>query len=337
MQIFGKSRGALLALLVVGSALLALPAAAATKVRVGYIHVELVDVPLFHGLSKDYFRDRDIDLELVKFDNGTQINQALAGGRLDAALAGAGVIQNFAVQGHGVVFAFSYIDQNELYGNPALGVKSVRDLAGKQVAFPLGTTAHVLVNWALEDAGMDASSIKQVNTSYGSTAAALISGAVPAAVTFGAYSRVVNREKPDFVKLIDLRKLIPARVIFGGFVATNEFHKSSRATLVDLTTAYIKSYEEVWRNENAQRQVWEKHYAKDQTYQEFRTNIASNPTPPSPEQWFKYLEDGSVAKWALDVASTLNKAGALKTIGDPKQFLDPTIYKEAYQRLQSGK
>ena len=236
MQILGKSRSALLALLVVGSALLALPAAAATKVRVGYIHVELVDVPLFHGMSKDYFRDRGIDLELVKFDNGTQINQALAGGRLDAALAGAGVIQNFAVQGHGVVFAFSYIDQNELYGNPALGVKSVRDLAGKQVAFPLGTTAHVLVNWALEDAGMDASSIKQVNTSYGSTAAALISGAVPAAVTFGAYSRVVNREKPDFLKLIDLRKLMPARVIFGGFVATNEFHKSSRATLVDLTT-----------------------------------------------------------------------------------------------------
>ena len=315
--------------------LVPLQAAAATKIRLGYVHVELVDVPLFHGLNRGYFADQGVDLEMIKFDNGTQINQALAGGRIDVALAGAAVIQNFAVQGNGVIIAPAYMDSNDLYVNPGSGVKTVADLAGKQVAFPLGTTAHILVDWALADAGLNMSSIKVVNTGYAATASALISGAVPAAVTHAAVARIIRREKPDVVKLADLKKYVPNRVVLGGMVASNAYYSANKPDLVSLTTAYVRSYREVWKDKKAQRDVYDKYYAKDESFQEFDSNIMENLEFPSPEQWVKYLDDGSMARWAVDVAKTLERAGALKTISDPKQFLDINIYKEAVRRSTS--
>ena len=315
--------------------LVPLQAAAATKIRLGYVHVELVDVPLFHGLNRGYFADQGVDLEMIKFDNGTQINQALAGGRIDVALAGAAVIQNFAVQGNGVIIAPAYMDSNDLYVNPGSGVKTVADLAGKQVAFPLGTTAHILVDWALADAGLNMSSIKVVNTGYAATASALISGAVPAAVTHAAVARIIRREKPDVVKLADLKKYVPNRVVLGGMVASNAYYSANKPDLVSLTTAYVRSYREVWKDKKAQRDVYDKYYAKDESFQEFDSNIMENLEFPSPEQWVKYLDDGSMARWAVDVAKTLERAGALKTISDPKQFLDINIYKEAVRRSAS--
>ena len=315
--------------------LVPLQAAAATKIRLGYVHVELVDVPLFHGLNRGYFAEQGVDLEMIKFDNGTQINQALAGGRIDVALAGAAVIQNFAVQGNGVIIAPAYMDSNDLYVNPGSGVKTVADLAGKQVAFPLGTTAHILVDWALADAGLNMSSIKVVNTGYAATASALISGAVPAAVTHAAVARIIRREKPDVVKLADLKKYVPNRVVLGGMVASNAYYSANKPDLVSLTTAYVRSYREVWKDKKAQRDVYDKYYAKDESFQEFDSNIMENLEFPSPEQWVKYLDDGSMARWAVDVAKTLERAGALKTISDPKQFLDINIYKEAVRRSSS--
>ena len=312
-------------------------AAAAPKVRLGYVHVELVDVPLFHGVSRGIFAEHGVDVELIKFDNGTQINQALAGGRIDAALAGAALLQNFAVQGNGVIIAPSYMDSNDLYASPASGVKSVAELAGKQVAFPLATTAHILVDWALADAGMNMSSIKVVNTSYASTASAVISGAVAAAATHAGLARVIRREVPDVIKLADLKKYVPNRVVLGGLVASNAFYAADKPTLANLVTGYVRAYREVWQDKKAQREVYDKFYAKDQSLQDYESNIAEIITLPTPEQWMKYLDDGSVAKWAVDVAKTLERAGALKTIVDPKQFLDASFYREAVRLTATSK
>ena len=118
-------------------------------------------------------------------------------------------------------------------------------------------------------------------------------------------------------------------------VASNAYYSANKPDLVSLTTAYVRSYREVWKDKKAQRDVYDKYYAKDESFQEFDSNIMENLEFPSPEQWVKYLDDGSMARWAVDVAKTLERAGALKTISDPKQFLDINIYKEAVRRSTS--
>lgn len=315
---------------------LGLAAEAATKVRLGFVHVELVDGPLFLGVIRNHFTDQGVEVELVRFDNGTQINQALAGGRIDAALAGAALIQNFAVQGNGVIIAPAYMDTNDLFANPGMGVKSLADLAGKQIALPIGTTAHVLLDWALADAGLDMSKVKLVNTSYASTSAAIISGAVPASISNASNSRVIRREKPEVLKLADLKKYVPNRVVIGGLVASNAFYESNKPALIDLTTGYVRAYRETWTDKAAQREIYNRYYAKDESFDDFNSNIVDNIAFPSPEQWLKYLEDGSVEKWTIDVAKTLQRLGALNTIADPKKFLDVSIYREAIRRSAAG-
>src|SRR5262249_5068968 len=73
------------------------------KIRIGYLLSEVVAPPLLVAQDEGLFKARNLDVELLKFDNGTQMTQALVGGSLDGALAGAAVVSSIAVRGLGVL------------------------------------------------------------------------------------------------------------------------------------------------------------------------------------------------------------------------------------------
>src|SRR3954469_592954 len=110
------------------------------KIRIGYLLSEVVAPPLLVAQDEGLFKAQNLDVELFKFDNGTQMTQALVGGSLDGALAGAAVVSSIAVRGLGVLVTPTYLeyDTNLLYATGESGIKSVNDLKGKQVAFPFG-------------------------------------------------------------------------------------------------------------------------------------------------------------------------------------------------------
>src|SRR4051812_39078704 len=72
------------------------------KVRIGFLLSEVVAPPLLVARDEGLFKAQNLEVELIKFDNGTQMTQALVGGSLDGALAGAAVVSSIAVRGLGV-------------------------------------------------------------------------------------------------------------------------------------------------------------------------------------------------------------------------------------------
>ena len=67
------------------------------------------------------------------------------------------------------------------------GINSIADLKGKQVAYEEGTTSDLLLNYALSQNGMTLADILPVPMPASDAGSALISGNVPAAVTYEPY------------------------------------------------------------------------------------------------------------------------------------------------------
>jgi taurine transport system substrate-binding protein len=110
------------------------------------------------GWLEEAFPDTQIEWKL--FDSGGAVNQAVTAGSVDIGLAGSspvsrGLSNELPYQ---VPWIFDVIGEAE-----ALVVKSdissIQDLAGKKIATPFASTAHYSLLAALDDAGVDSTTV----------------------------------------------------------------------------------------------------------------------------------------------------------------------------------
>ncbi|MFC5701700.1 ABC transporter substrate-binding protein [Cohnella faecalis] len=111
-------------------------------------------------LAEKKFPDTKINWK--PFDSGRDVNTAIAAGGIDLGLAGSvpvsiGVANKLPYQ---VYFLHDIIgDAESLAVRNASNIKSVKDLAGKKVAAPFGSTAHFSLLSALKLEGVDPASV----------------------------------------------------------------------------------------------------------------------------------------------------------------------------------
>ena len=131
-------------------------AAAADKVKVGYLHTLAVDGQMWIAMEKGYFKQQGLEIEPIAFTSGIPLMQALSGGSVDVAIMGA-VIANFPSRGVGKVFLLNNIEYDTamLFARPETGAKSIKDVKGQKIATVKGTTAHVFLHTALKQNGLD--------------------------------------------------------------------------------------------------------------------------------------------------------------------------------------
>jgi NitT/TauT family transport system substrate-binding protein len=305
------------------------------KMRIGYLLSEVVAPPLLVAQDEGLFKAQNLDVELIKFDNGTQMTQALVGGSLDGALAGAAVVSSIAVRGLGVLINPTYLeyDTNLLYATGDSGIKTVADLKGKQVAFPFGTTAHVLVVEALKKGGLKFSDIKAVNTGYQATTTALIAGAVPAAVITAGFVEAAT--KKGAVRVTSLRDFYPQTAVLGGLVISNAFFDKHKADLPRVGAALIQAQVKL-SQEPIRKKNYETYFSKMESYEAYAFSFDLGKYPTA-DEWLKSFKEGKVAHWALATAQILKDAGTIDRIGEPSKFLAPDVFEKAAQLAKAGK
>lgn len=305
------------------------------KIRIGYLLSEVVAPPLLVAQDEGLFKAQNLDVELIKFDNGTQMTQALVGGSLDGALAGAAVVSSIAVRGLGVLINPTYLeyDTNLLYATGDSGIKTVKDLKGKQIAFPFGTTAHVLVVEALKKGGLKFNDIKAVNTGYQATTTALIAGAVPAAVITAGFVEAAT--KKGAVRVTSLKDFYPQTAVLGGLVISNAFFDKHKADLPRVGAAIIQAQVKL-NEEPIRKKNYEAYFSKMESYDAYTFSFDLGKYPTA-DEWLKSFKEGKVAHWALATAQILKDAGTIDRIGEPSKFLAPGIFEKAAQLAKAGK
>ena len=149
-------------------------------VNIGYL--SLVNGQLISKNLKYHEKEMGVPVKWFRFNSGRDINTAMASGSLDFGNVG------LPPSTIGIAAGLKYwgiLNANVLGAVESLvarpGVNSVKDLEGRTVIAPFGSTTHYLLLRALNDAGVDLSKVKILDMAPGEAVAAYMRGDIDAA------------------------------------------------------------------------------------------------------------------------------------------------------------
>jgi NitT/TauT family transport system substrate-binding protein len=302
-------------------------AAAADKVKVGYLHTLAVDGQFWIGMNKGYFAEQGLEMEPIVFTSGVPLMQALSGGSVDVAIMGA-VISNFPSRGVGKVFLINDIEYNTamLFARPETKAQKIQDVKGQKIATVKGTTAHVFLHTALKANGIDSNKeVEIVSMDMAGAVSAFISGAVPFVCTWAPFHVQIREKVPGAVMLSSAKEFYPNAAIIGGWVAANKFYDERKDVLKKIVKAWVKANDELLsKPEESLKLIHSKAYPNI-PFSDIQASWEAQKCETS-KDWVKLYEDGTVGKWIGQVERVFVEIGSIGDWVDPKNFFDPNIF-----------
>ena len=112
------------------------------------------------GLAEEKFPD--VEINWIPYSSGYNVNVAMIENDIDVGLVGSVPVSTGIVQGlpYQVYFIHDIIGDNEaLAVTKASGINSVEELVGKKIGVPFGSTTHFSLLSALDQAGIDQTTV----------------------------------------------------------------------------------------------------------------------------------------------------------------------------------
>jgi NitT/TauT family transport system substrate-binding protein len=163
--------------------------------------------PWWIAKEKGLFEKYGLEAELTDFVEDKEVNAAFASGNMEAAnLATHTAIKLFSV---GVDLKLVLLEDVSTTADAILAgedIKSIADLKGKQVAYEEGTTSDLLLNYALMQNKMTLDDIVAVPMPASDAGTALMTGKVPAAVTYEPYISEALKENTKLKALYQAKE-----------------------------------------------------------------------------------------------------------------------------------
>ena len=156
--------------------------AARKSVTIGTL--DLVNGDLIAQYENWYSTELGVDVKLVKFDSGKDINSALASGSIDIGQEGSSPAALAISSGIDieVIWIGDIIGAAEtLAARDGTGITSLQDLIGRKVATPFASTAHYSLLNALKLEGIDENSVSIIDMQTDKINAAWQTGDIDAA------------------------------------------------------------------------------------------------------------------------------------------------------------
>jgi NitT/TauT family transport system substrate-binding protein len=179
-------------------ALLATTSAQAETIKIG-LQPWLGYGPLWIAEAKGFFKEQGVDAALVNFSYDQDIAAALASGNIQVtSIATNGVIlqRNNGVDLKGFMLMDGSTTADAVLAGKS--IKSIAEIKGKKVAFEVGATSDLLINYALNANGMTIKDVEAVPINASDAGLALIAGRVDVAVTYEPYISAALAQGPDF-------------------------------------------------------------------------------------------------------------------------------------------
>lgn len=151
------------------------------EVRIGFLN--LVNAQLVAKGLGLHEKEMGVPVKWLKFGSGGDVNLAIAAKQLDFGGVGnppatIGVTRELPYEG---IFVLNMLGAVEALAARQSKISSLKDLAGKTVAAPFGSTTHYLLLAALKDAGVNAAQVKLLDMSPSDALAAWLRNDIDAA------------------------------------------------------------------------------------------------------------------------------------------------------------
>jgi len=161
------------------------------KVRVAYLPI-YVDLPLFVAVEEGFLNDRDLEVELIRFESSPLMGTALVSNEVDAVASIASSVA-FTIESRDPGrFKIFIVDAENpmgylsaLVAMPHSSVSSVEDLKGKKIGIFPGPTAGTFFRLFFEGRGLNVEAdLTIVELAPGLHVDALVNGQVDALATY---------------------------------------------------------------------------------------------------------------------------------------------------------
>ncbi len=223
-------------------------AAPAQKVKVRFgVGSAIAYNPVYVAKEKGYYEEEGLDVELLWLQAAPEVIQAVIGGSAEGGVGGSfGLIAGVS-KGAPVITTAIYAYGGEriaLAVRKDLGIKTLKDLYGKKVAFQSGAIGQQMFTELCAKEGLDMSKMDIVFLNNVDMAAAVASKTVDAIVTWEPQPSLL--ESKGLVTILQrggkyLKS--PGCVIFGiGFI------KSNRDAVVRFTKAHFRASQFIRQN-----------------------------------------------------------------------------------------
>ncbi len=302
-----------------------------TTVRIGYISNPNNVAQMFIAEQEGYFAEEGIELEITNFPTGISLSQALTGGSVDIGVMGA-AIANFPARGQGKLFLLNNLetDIHQVWAADGSGIESVDDLRGRTIATTTGSAGDVVLQAALDEAGLDRSEVDVVNLEMPSVANALITGAVDAASIWAPFDQQIIENAPGATMIATSGQLNSP--IAGGWVANNNYFVHNQAVLEGVVAAWQRANADIIADPEGSLDVVCP-IIVDVMTDEVCRDIYFKTTAYSNEDWLASYADGSALASVKRMQDVFVQIGALTgDLVQPEDYFDTSFFEKIAAR-----
>lgn len=276
--------------------------------------------PLAIGFNQKFFEEVGIKVNAVKFLSGPPEIDAMAAGQIDIAYIGPGAMW-LCAQGRAIILTVDSLNTGDvLLAAPQSGIKTLSDLKGKTVIVPKGTSGEMILNLALDKAGLTQKDLNVVGMDVAQGVAAFIAGKADAIATWNPYTQEILKRVEGVKQLVDNTAFFPEFVFPQMWVVSPKFLKEHPDLVEKFMKAWIKAND--FRAANQEKTI-----LLTAGYTGFPVDSlkAQNDTTKwlTSAELARAYKDGSAAKWFENLERMFVEFGRIPAVVKADKFFDP--------------
>ncbi|WP_248926051.1 ABC transporter substrate-binding protein [Paenibacillus hamazuiensis] len=297
----------------------------APTINVAYMPDMHGATPIVIGEEKGFFKEAGIKVNAVKFLSGPPEFQAMASGDIDIAYIGPGAAF-LAAQGKGNIIAIDSLNTGDMvFATKKSNIKDWKDLKGKTVGVPKGTSGEMILNLGIEKGGLKPSNVNIVNMDVAGAVSAFVSGKVDAVAIWSPYTVEIEKQvgKDNIVKLGDNKTFFPEYVFPQSWVVNPKFLKEKPELVEKFLAAWAKAND--YRIQNIDEAV--KMTAKFTQVPEDSLKVQVDTTEwIDSKKQIDYFKDGTVGKWFENLEKLFVQGEKLTEVVPADKFVSKDPY-----------
>lgn len=284
--------------------------------------------PIVIGEEKGFFKEAGIKVNAVKFLSGPPEFQAMAARDIDIAYIGPGATF-LAAQGQGNIIAIDSLNTGDMVlATKKSGIKEWKDLKGKIVGVPKGTSGEMILNLGLEKGGLKPSDVNIVNMDVAGAVSAYVANKVDAVAIWSPYTTEIEKQvgKDNMVVLGDNKTFFPEYVFPQSWVVHPQFLQEKPELVEKFLSALAKANDYRIQHIDEAVQLTSKYTQVPED--SLKAQVDTTEWIASHTQ-IDYFKDGTVNKWFENLEKLFVQNGKLTEVVPANKFVSPDPYLKA--------
>ena len=206
---------------------------------VGVLSAVVPEIMRRDRILEGYLKSQRLELRILPFYSGPDLNHFMRQGKIDIAMAGDFPASAMATESDVQIVAIAKRDKAAVVSGAKYA--TLRDLSGKRIAFPAGSSSHLGLLVVLEAAGLQESEVTMVPMEIETLTAALVAGKVEAFAGWEPVPTAALAAHPDL-------KIVSRFLNTDYLYWTSGFAKQKPEVSRQLLAAYVRAIH--WLNQS---------------------------------------------------------------------------------------